>query len=260
MQSVSSRQYSASYPSLNGKTVFITGGGSGIGAVLVRRFSEQGAKVAFVDIQKAASEALVGSLTGHAAHPPLFLHCDIRDIPALQMTIERTARDLGDISVLINNAADDTRHKIEDVTLEYWDDRMAINQRPMFFTAQAVIPQMKRLGGGSIINFGSVSTRIGSNFPAYMTAKAGAHGLTKGLARDLGRFSIRVNTLVPGWVMTERQIREHLTPDGDARIDALQSITTRIQPDDIAAMALFLAADDSAMCTSQEFIVDGGWI
>ncbi|WP_329608203.1 SDR family oxidoreductase [Mesorhizobium muleiense] len=259
MQTMHPRRHSACYPSLKGKVIFITGGGSGIGAALVQRFSWQGAKVAFVDIEKALSEAVVTSLSEHV-HPPVFIECDIRDIAALQMAIERVGRDLGEVSVLVNNAANDTRHKIEDVTVEYWDNRMAINQRPMFFAAQAVIPQMKRLGGGSIINFGSVSTRIGSNFPAYMTAKAGAHGLTKGLARDLGPFNIRVNTLVPGWVMTERQRREHLTPEGEARIDALQAIPTRIQPDDIAAMALFLAADDSALCTSQEFIVDGGWI
>lgn len=187
MQTIRSRRHSACYPSLKGKVIFITGGGSGIGAALVQRFSWQGAKVAFVDIEKALSEAVVTSLSEHV-HPPVFIECDIRDIAALQMAIERVGRDLGEVSVLVNNAANDTRHKIEDVTVEYWDNRMAINQRPMFFAAQAVIPQMQRLGGGSIINFGSVSTRIGSNFPAYMTAKAGAHGLTKGLARDTRSF------------------------------------------------------------------------
>jgi NAD(P)-dependent dehydrogenase (short-subunit alcohol dehydrogenase family) len=260
MSQANTASYSASYPSLRDKVVFITGGGSGIGATLVRRFSEQGAKVAFVDIDANSSSALVRRLEAEVASPPRFFECDLRNVAKLQSILKTVESDLGQVSVLLNNAANDTRHAIEDVTVEYWDDRMAINQRPMFFAAQAVIPGMKALGGGSIVNFGSVSTRIGSNFPAYMTAKAGAHGLTKGLARDLGKFNIRVNTLLPGWVMTDRQIHEHLTPEGEARIDALQAIKTRLQPDDIAAMALFLGADDSRLCTSQEFIVDGGWI
>jgi D-xylose 1-dehydrogenase len=260
MADTTSKVYSAVYPSLANKVVFVTGGGSGIGAGLVRRFAAQGSKVCFVDIDKNASELLVSEVSKSALYPPLFFNVDIRDIPALRSSIDHIAEKVGDISVLLNNAANDTRHAIEDVTVEFWDDRMAINQRPQFFAAQAVVPQMKRLGGGSIINFGSVSSRIGSNFPAYMTAKAGAHGLTKGLARDLGKFNIRANTLLPGWVMTERQLRLHVTPEGEARIDALQAIKTRIMPDDIAAMALFLASDDSRLCTSQEFIVDGGWI
>ncbi|MER8953431.1 SDR family oxidoreductase [Mesorhizobium sp. M0833] len=190
MQQKHSRRNSACYPSLKGKVIFITGGCSGIGAAMIQGFSWQGARVAFVDIEKSLSEALVTSLSEHV-YPPVFIECDIRNIAALQMTIERVGRDLGDVSVLINYVANDTR-----------DNRMAINLRPMFFATQAVIPQMKRLGGGSIINFGSLSARTASIIPTYMTAKAGAHGLTTGLARELGPFNIRVNTLLPGWVMS----------------------------------------------------------
>ncbi|MER8733346.1 SDR family oxidoreductase [Mesorhizobium sp. M1227] len=247
MQGRHSRRNSACYPSLKGKVIFVTGGCSGIGAALVQGFSWQGAKVAFVDIEKSLAEALVTSLCEHV-FPPVFIECDIRNIDALQMTIERIRRDLGDISVLINYVANDRR-----------DNRMAVNLRPMFFAAQAIIPQMKRLGGGSIINFGSLSARTASNIPTYMTAKAGVHGLTKGLARELGPFNIRVNTLLPGWVMTEKQRRAHPTLEGEAQIDAIQSIRARIRPEDIAAMALFLASDDSALCSSQEFVANGGW-
>ncbi|MES0149302.1 SDR family oxidoreductase [Mesorhizobium sp. M0012] len=247
MQQKHSRRNSACYPSLKGKVIFITGGCSGLGAAMIQGFSWQGARVAFVDIKKSLSEALVTSLSEHV-YPPVFIECDIRNIAALQMTIERVGRDLGDVSVLINYVANDTR-----------DNRMAINLRPMFFATQAVIPQMKRLGGGSIINFGSLSARTASIIPTYMTAKAGAHGLTTGLARELGPFNIRVNTLLPGWVMKERQRREHLTLQGEARIDALQSVRVHVQPDDIAGLALFLASDDGALCSSQEFVIDAEW-
>lgn len=252
---------SAVYPSLRDRVVFITGGGSEIGAALTRAFAGQGAKVGFVDIAEDESRHLVEAITAATGHPPLFLPCDIRDVAALQHAIAQIGARLGPISILVNNAANDERHAIETVTQEYWDNRMAINLRPLFFAAQAVIPGMKALGGGSIINFGSSSWKKGQGgMPAYTAAKAGIHGLTRGLARDLGKFNIRANTLVPGWVMTERQIALWLTPEADAEREKGQCLPARVMPDHIAAMTLFLAADDSAACTAQEYIVDGGWI
>ncbi len=251
----------AIYPSLDSRVVFITGGGTGIGASLTRAFSAQGAKVAFVDIAEDDSRRLVSEIERETGRQPLFIPCDIRDVPALQHAIAETQAALGDVGVLVNNAANDDRHRLEDVTLEYWNDRIAINQRPMFFAAQAVVPQMRRLGGGSIINFGSVSWRMGTaNVPVYASAKAAAHGLTRSLARDLGGDGIRANTVVPGWVMTDRQKRLWVTPEGEQVIEANQFLKGRVQPEHVAAMAVFLAADDSAMCNAQEFIVDGGWV
>jgi D-xylose 1-dehydrogenase len=249
----------ALYPSLQGRVVFITGGGSGIGASLTQAFARQGAKVAFVDIAVEASQALVESIaaTGNA---PLYLPCDIRDIPALRKAIDEIRAALGPIEILVNNAANDERHALEDVTPDYWDNRMHVNLRPMFFTAQAVIPDMRAQKKGSIINFGSVSWKKGQGgMPAYTAAKAAVHGLTRGLARDLGRDNIRVNTLVPGWIMTERQLKLWLTPEADAAREREQCLPLRVMPEHIAAMALFLASDDSVACSAQEFVVDGGW-
>lgn len=251
----------AVYPSLAGRAVFITGGGSGIGASLTRAFCRQQAKVAFVDIAEEESRALVEDVAAETGIRPDYLPCDIRDIPALQAAIETTRQRYGNIAALLNNAANDQRHKVEEVTVDYWDERMAVNLRPMFFAAQAVVPQMRELGGGSIINFGSVSWRMGTpDVPAYASAKAAAHGLTRSLARDLGVDNIRVNTLVPGWVMTERQLKLWVTPEAEKVIDANQFLKARVRPEHIANMALFLAADDSALCNAQEFIVDGGWV
>ncbi|WP_207458738.1 SDR family oxidoreductase [Azospirillum sp. SYSU D00513] len=250
----------ARYPSLRDRVTFITGGGSGIGAELTRSFAAQGARVAFVDIAETESRALCDRVKEETGQAPLFIPCDLRDIPALQAAIEQVRGQLGDVSVLLNNAANDQRHAVEEVTVEYWDERMAINQRPMFFAAQSIAPHMKRFGRGSIVNFGSISWKIGQGgMPAYTMAKASVHGLTRGLARDLGPFGIRVNTLLPGWVMTQRQLDLWVTPESAKQIDASQCIKDRVMPHHIAAMALFLAADDSAACTAQEFTVDGGW-
>ena len=250
----------AIYPGLADKTVFITGGGSGIGAALTEAFLGQGAKVAFVDVAEAESRALCERLQKEQGRAPLFIPCDIRDVPALQAAIARTGEELGDVGILLNNAANDQRHAVEEVTVEYWDDRMAINQRPMFFTAQAVLPMMKRLGGGAIVNFGSISWRVGQGgMPAYTMAKASVHGLTRGLARDFGPHNIRVNTLIPGWVMTERQIKLWLTPEAAEQLEKDQCLKSRVMPEDIADMALFLASDAAAKCTAQQYIVDGGW-
>jgi len=194
------------FPSLRNQTVFVTGGGSGIGAAIVECFVEQGARVAFVDIEDEASRNLCSAIKRVHGAGPQFIHCDIKDVSALQSTIDKVGRDLGDIGVLVNNAANDMRHKWQEVTPDYWDERMATNLRPMFFTIQSVAPQMKRLGGGSIVNFGSISwkTALGG-MAAYTTAKAAVHGMTRSFARDLGKHRIRVNTVLPGWIMTERQ-------------------------------------------------------
>src|SRR5580658_3390535 len=251
----------AIYPGLAGKTVFITGGGSGIGAALTRGFAGQKSKVGFVDIAEEASRALITEIEKETGVTALFIPCDIRDITALQAAIERVQRELGEIAVLVNNAANDQRHAVEEVTPAYWDERMAVNLRPSFFTAQAVLPQMKRLGGGSIINFGSISWMVPQGgFPAYATAKSAAHGLTRTLARDFGAFNIRVNCVVPGWVMTERQRQLWLTPEADAARAKAQCLPSRVMPEDIADMVLFLASDAAAKCTAQDFTVDGGWV
>lgn len=250
----------ATYPSLAGRVVFVSGGGSGIGAAIVEHFVEQGSRVAFVDVDDAASQALCDRIQKPDRQSLLYLHCDVRDIDALRAAIARARVSLGDISVLVNNAARDDRHRLEEVTVEYWDERLAVNLRHQFFAAQAVAEQMKRLGGGSIINFGSISwmTRTGG-MPAYTASKAAIGGLTRGLARDLGPFNIRVNTVVPGWVMTDRQRKLWLTPDGERQMDENQCLPGRLLPEDLARMVLFLAADDSRLCTAQNFIVDAGW-
>ena len=258
---IDASQRYAIYPSLSGRSVFITGGGSGIGESLVRHFAAQGSRVAFVDIAEQPSRALVQSIaaTGHAA--PLFIGCDVRDTGALQAAIAEASHRHGPVTVLCNNAGNDDRHQTETVDVAYWDDRMAVNLRHQFFAAQAVIAGMKGSGGGSIINFGSITWMVGDpDCPAYVTAKAAIWGMTRALAREFGPSGIRVNCLVPGWVMTERQKQLWLTPEGERQIEERQCLPQRLQPHDIARMALFLAADDSAMCTSQQFVVDGGWI
>ena len=251
----------AKYGSLQGKRVFITGGGSGIGESLVAEFAAQGALVAFVDIAVEASEALCRRLAEAGLTAPLFRHCDITDIPSLQAVMAELADKLGDFDILVNNAANDQRHQAQDVTLEYWNERIAINQRPMFFTCQAVFEGMKRQGGGSIINVSSISWHMKSGgYPVYATTKAAVVGLTRGLARDFGAHNIRVNTVTPGWVMTQRQIDLWVDDAAEVEIKKSQCLPNKLMPQDIAAMVLFLAADDGAMCSSQEFIVDAGWV
>jgi len=250
----------AIYPSLKDKVVFITGGGSGIGAAIVEGFVRQRAKVAFVDIDEAASDKLVQKLKGNGPAPH-FIHCDVRDIDLLRAAIDTVRSEFGDIGALVNNAARDDRHSIESVTVEFWDERIAVNLRHHFFASQAVASQMKHLGGGSIINFGSISWMTATGgMPAYTTSKAAVHGLTRGLARDLGPFNIRANTVSPGWVMTERQKKLWVTQEGEKQMDAVQCLKGRLQPEDLASMVLFLASDDAKMITSQNFVVDAGWV
>lgn len=249
----------ASYPSLVHKSVFITGGATGIGAALVSAFVEQGAKVCFVDIQESEAQLLCETLSG-SSHNPLFIKCDLTDIEQIKAAIATAEQHFGTVQVLLNNAANDTRHKVEDVTSQFWDACQAVNIKPAFFAAQAVLPGMKKTGG-SIINFGSISwmTKQGG-MPGYTTAKAATHGLTRSLASDFGPFNIRVNTLVPGWVMTQRQLDNWVDDDAKKLIEYNQCLSAALMPQDIANMALFLAADDSAMITAQSFNVDAGWV
>ena len=251
----------AIYPSLKDRTVFVTGGGSGIGASIVEHFCGQGSKVAFVDIASEASEALVKSIETKKLPAPLFIPCDLKDIAALQRAIDETRRKLGPITVLVNNAAHDQRHAIDSVTPEYWDDRIAVNLKHQFFAAQAVYKDMAAAGGGSIVNLGSVSWVIGQGgMPCYTTAKSAVGGLTRSLARDLGPMNIRVNCILPGWIMTERQVKMWLTPEGEEELMRRQCIKRKLMPEEIARAVLFFAADDSSACTNQNYIVDGGWV
>ncbi len=250
----------ATYPSLRGQRVFITGGATGIGAAMVAAFAEQGAQVAFVDFAQEEAAALVQHLTAAGYPTPWWRHCDVRDVQALQSAIAQAVSELGDFFTLINNVARDDRHSLEDVTPEYWDERMAVNQRPAFFAIQSLVPGMRRLGGGSIINFGSTGWQTkGGMFPCYAIAKSSVNGLTRGFAGSLGPHRIRVNTLSPGWVMTERQIKLWLNPEGEESIRRNQCLPDKLMAGDVARMALFLASDDAAMCTAQEFKVDAGW-
>jgi NAD(P)-dependent dehydrogenase (short-subunit alcohol dehydrogenase family) len=251
----------ATYPSLRGRSVFITGGGSGIGGCLTEVFARQGCLVAFVDIAQAPSEALVKKIEDAGMSRPWYRRTDVTDIPALQAAIRDASKAIGDFHVLINNVANDDRHSLMDVTPEYYDARMAVNQRPAFFAIQAVAPGMKKMGGGSIINFGSNSYGgKARNMPVYTTAKSSVIGLTRGLAAELGESRIRINVITPGWVMTERQIQKWLTPEGELEIQRNQVLPDKVRPEDVAPLALFLASDDARACSAQEYIVDAGWL
>lgn len=249
----------AKYPSLAGKRVLVTGGATGIGEALVTGFAKQGAHVAFLDMQGDAGAALVERLSGAVAVAPRFALCDLTDLSSLDRTVAALRADVGDFDILLNNAASDDRHAIGDVTPAYWDERIAVNLRHLFFAAQAVIPGMKAAGGGSIVNFGSISWHLAlPDLVLYQTAKAAIEGMTRSMARELGADNIRVNTIIPGNVETPRQAQWY-TPEGEAEIIAAQCLKARIQPADIAAMALFLASDDARMCTGHDYWVDAGW-
>lgn len=253
-------QQFATYPSLADKVVFVTGGGSGIGAGIVEHFCAQRSNVTFVDIDDGASQALCARMRETGTRVPQYVRCDLRDVAALQAIVARVGREQGPITALVNNAANDDRHRALDVTLDYWNDRIAVNLRHQFFAAQAVYPQMKTAGHGSIVNFGSISwMNSEGGYNAYTTSKAAVHGMTRGLARDWGVDRIRVNTVVPGWVMTQRQIDLWLDADGERQLFENQCLKEKLYPPDIARMVLWLAADDSRMCTAQNFIVDAGW-
>lgn len=257
-QSSSAGVHSAIYPSLTGKRVIVSGGGSGIGEAMVEAFARQGAAVGFVDIQEPQSEQLIARLAD-AEIAPVFLPCDITDCADYSNKISSLMDILGGCEVLVNNAASDDRHSLDDVTPAYWDERMAVNLKHQFFAAKAVIPAMRAAGGGSIVNMGSISWHLGlKDLVIYQTAKAAIEGLTRSLARELGRDNIRVNAILPGNVQTPRQMRWY-SPEGEAEIVAAQCLDGRIQPPDIAAMALFLASDDARFCTGHNYWVDAGW-
>lgn len=250
----------ASYPSLRDRVVFVSGGATGIGASIVEHFAVQGARVAFVDIQSEPALDLVERLAA-AGHPrPHFVPCDLRDIAAYQAVINTVGNTMGGIDVLVNNAAHDERHDWKAVTPEYWEDRMQVNLRHQFFAIQAAAPMMQARKRGSIINFGSISWHLKSGgMPAYTSAKAAVEGLTRSFARDLGADGIRVNCIIPGWIMTERQKTLWLTNEARARTLDAQCLKEMLEPSAIARMVLWLAADDSRMCTAQNWVVDGGW-
>ncbi len=249
-----SRAPSAVYPSLKGKRVVVTGGGSGIGAGLVEAFARQGAETIFLDILDTESTALAAQLAGQTAKPA-FHKVDLTDLSA----VEAFFRSVGPIDVLVNNAGNDDRHELKDITPAYWDERMSVNLRHMVFAAKAVAPGMKARGGGAIVNFGSISWHLGlPGLLLYETAKAAIEGMTRALARELGPDNIRVTTVVPGNVKTPRQMKWY-TPEGEADIVAQQCLKARVLPEHVAALVLFLASDDGRMCTGHEYWIDAGW-
>ena len=250
----------ADYPSLVDRTVFITGGADGIGAGMVEEFAAQGSRVGFADIDPAkAADTIERCVALEPRHRPVFYEVDLVDVAATTATIEAAIRDLGSVEVLVNNAASDDRHTWEEMTAEYWDDRLNTNLRHYFFCIQAVAPQMIAAGSGSIINIGSSSYMMQEDFfPGYAIAKSGVEGITRTMSRTFGPSGVRVNTVLPGWVATERQLTRWWTPEGEAGTLRDQAIKRRIYPREFAQMVLFLAADDGAACTAQQFLVDGG--
>jgi len=246
------------YTDLKDKTVLITGGGSGIGAYFVEAFVRQGCKVAFFDIQEDASRELTSKFAS-ADFPPVFIHCDLTDITSLRKSIKKVEQDIGAVRVLVNNAANDQRHESEDVTPEYWEEKLKLNLNHQFFASQAVHPEMAKAGGGAIINMGSISWHMALEFmPAYTTAKAAIEGLTQSLARAYGKNYIRVNCIIPGQVWTSRQIRDYLTPEYEQFMNEKQCIPGKILPEDVAQLALFLGSDSGRMCTRRNYYIDAG--
>ena len=250
----------ARYPSLQGVPVFITGGATGIGADLVRAFARQGAKVGFVDIDAAGAQALVQSLAD-APTPPLFARGDVADIEQLRAAVQAARAAFGDIGVLVNNVANDQRHDFATLDVARFDAAVAVNLRPAYFAAQAVVPDMRRRGRGAIVNIGSASWLMKSaNLTAYATCKSAMMGFTRSLAAELGRDRIRVNQVIPGWVMTDKQLKLWVDAEGEQAMDRNQLLPGRLRGHDVAGMVLFLAADDSRMITAQGMLVDAGWV
>lgn len=247
----------AQYPSLKGARVYVTGGATGIGAAMVRAFAGQGAQVGFLDIATEEGAALAAEAPDRIR----FDHVDVTDVAALQAALARAEADWGGIDVLVNNVANDSRHDWRELTPESWDANHAVNLRPMVFAIQSVAPGMIARGRGSILNFGSTAwkARLG-NAIAYNAAKAAVHGVTRTMTNELGAAGVRINTVVPGWVLTERQRRLHYDAAGKAWKEQSQPMAGELMPQDLAALALFLGADDSRMCTGQEFTMDGGWV
>ena len=251
----------ASYPSLRGRVVLVTGGASGIGEKIVEHFAHQGARVAFLDIQKDAGIQLAKKIEAAGDAAPSFLQCDLTDTDALRKCVEKVIGEFKTVDVLVNNAANDARHTIEAVTPEFWDQSIAVNLKHQFFASQAVIPAMKKAGRGSIINMSSISWMIPSvGLPVYITAKAAIVGLTRTLAHELGASNIRVNCVLPGAIFTERQKQLWFTEAYKVEILSRQALKRMISPDEVARLVLFLAADDSDAITNQSYVIDGGWV
>ena len=249
------------YFDLENKRVFITGGGSGIGASIVEHFCEQKSEVYFIDINEEASNKLVEDCKNKKLSIPNFIKCDLLNIKDLQSVISNIISKKGPIEILINNAANDERHKIEDVTEKFWNERMNINLRHYFFTVQSVRDAMIKNKSGVIVNIGSASWMIGQGgMAAYTAAKSGVVGLTRSFARDLGEYNIRVNSVVPGWTITERQLEKWLTPESEAEMMKKQCIKKRLMPSDISKAVLFFSSDQSSGCTNQSYVVDNGWL
>ncbi len=253
-------KYGAIYPSLKGRTVLVTGGGSGIGESIVEHFAAQGSKVAFIDIQEKASKALVARLK-RKRQKVHFEHCDLTDIPALKQAIVNVRKTFGPITILVNNAAHDERHTIDEVTPDYFDQRVAVNLKHQFFTIQAVVGDMKKAKNGSIVNIGSNSWMVAhGGLPVYAAAKAGVMGLTRGIARELGQYNIRVNHVSPGWILTPRQLELWATPESLAQLMQDQCLKRQLKGDDIARAVLFFASDEASAATNQTYVFDGGWL
>jgi NAD(P)-dependent dehydrogenase (short-subunit alcohol dehydrogenase family) len=254
-------QQRAVYPSIRDRKVLITGGASGIGETLVGRFVEQGAKVAFLDIQDESAKEVVRRVSGAGHFEPLYFHCDLANVDEIRQALKQVSSALGGIDVLVNNAGNDQRHAMEEVTPELWDHLMAVNLRHMFFTTQAALPALRKSPGGSVINMSSISWLIPSTGLAiYVSAKASIVGLTRTLAHEVGKDNVRVNCVLPGSIATERQNRLWLTPEYRAEILARQALKRHLVPDEVANFVLFLAADDSSAMTGQSYIIDGGWV
>lgn len=251
----------ASYPSLRNRVVVVTGGASGIGEAIVEAFSANGARVAFLDLQVETGEQLAARLEAAGKPKPLFLPCDLTDTPALQSALQTIAERLGPAEVLVNNAANDTRHSIDEVTPESWDQIIAVNLKQQFFMAQAVIPGMRAAGRGAIINMSSIAWVIPTTgMTVYTTAKAAVVGMTRTLAHELGQHNIRVNCILPGAILTERQKRLWLTEEYKKVVLSAQALKRFIAPEEVARLVLFLAADDSSAITNQSYIIDAGWV
>tara|TARA_X000001036_G_scaffold186435_2_gene175793 strand:- start:705 stop:1463 length:759 start_codon:yes stop_codon:yes gene_type:complete len=248
----------AVYPSLKNKVVLVTGGASGIGESITRAMIKQGAKVGFLDFDEEAATKLLNELGTDNISSQI---CDLRDIDQLKNSVQEVSKTLGAIDVLVNNAARDDRHSLESITSEYFDERIATNLKHQLFAAQAVVSDMEKKGGGVIINMGSTSWMIGQGgMPCYTTAKSAIQGLTRGLARDLGSKNIRVNCVVPGWIMTQRQMDMWLTPESEKELMERQCIKRKLIPEDIANFVLFMASNEASACSNQTYIVDGGWL
>lgn len=251
----------ARYPSLEGRCVVITGGASGIGAAMVEAFVEQRARVVFLDIGDEAADGLMARLEARGLARPVYVRCDLTDVTALQGAVAAVVRQFGSIEVLVNNAGDDLRHRVEEVTPEFWDNTMAVNLKHQFFMAQAVLPAMRLAGRGSIVNMSSISWVIPSvGVPVYVTAKAAIVGMTRTLAHEVGKDGIRVNCVMPGAILTEKQERLWLTAEYTAEVLSRQALKRMILPEEVARLVLFLAAEDSAAITSQSYVIDGGWV